>query len=62
MTYWEKKHLYLLVIILKNLISYREGIINIEIGLITIKIKRRIITTNFDILPLGNSKAVLGMP
>jgi len=49
-------------IILKDLINYKGGIINLEIGLVTIKIKRKEIIMNFNILPLGNNKAVLGMP
>jgi len=48
--------------ILGDLINYRGGIINLEIGLIIIKIKGKEITINFDILLLGNDKAVLGMP
>jgi len=42
MTYRQKEHLYLLVIILKNLINYRRKVINIEIELIIIKIKIKI--------------------
>jgi len=48
--------------ILKDLINYRGGIINLEIGLVIIRIKGKEITINFDILLLGNNKAVLGMP
>jgi len=48
--------------ILGDLINYRGGIINLEIGLVMIKIKGKEITMNFDILLLGNNKAVLGMP
>jgi len=48
--------------ILRDLINYRGGIINLEIGLVTIRIKEREITMNFNILLLGNDKAVLGMP
>jgi len=48
--------------ILKNLINYKKGIINLEIGLVIIRIKGKEIIINFDILPLGNDKAVLGMP
>jgi len=48
--------------ILKDLINYRGGIINLEIGLIIIKIKGKEITINFNILLLGNNKVVLGMP
>jgi len=57
----EKEHPYLLVMILKDLINYRGGIINIEIGLVSIRIKGRIIIINFDIILLGNNKAVLRM-
>jgi len=48
--------------ILEDLINYRGGIINLEIGLVIIKIKGKEIMINFDILPLGNDEAVLGMP
>ena len=48
--------------ILRDLINYREGIINLEIGLVIIKIEGKEIIMNFNILPLGNNKAVLGMP
>ena len=47
--------------ILRDLINYKRGIINLEIGLIIIKIKGKTIITNFNILLLGNNKAVLGM-
>jgi len=49
-------------IILRNLINYRGGIINLEIGLIIIRIKGKEVIMNFNILLLGNNKAVLGMP
>jgi len=48
--------------ILRDLINYRGGIINLEIGLIIIRIEEKEITMNFNILPLGNDKVVLGMP
>jgi len=48
--------------ILGDLINYRGGIINLEIGLVIIKIKGKEVIINFDILLLGNNKAVLGMP
>jgi len=48
--------------ILRDLINYKEGIINLEIGLVMIRIKGKEIMMNFNILPLGNNKAVLGMP
>jgi len=57
----KKKHLYLLNIILRDLINYRGDIINLEIGPVTIRIEGKEIIINFDILPLGNDKAVLGI-
>jgi len=58
----QKEYLYPLKINLKDLINYRGGIINLKIGLVIIKIKRKEVIINFDILLLGNNKAVLGMP
>jgi len=52
----------LLNIILKDLINYRGGIINLEIGLVIIRIEGKEIIINFNILLLGNDKVVLGMP
>jgi len=48
--------------ILKDLINYKGGIINLKIGLVIIRIKGKEITINFNILLLRNNKAVLGMP
>jgi len=48
--------------ILGDLINYRESIINLEIGLVMIRIEGKEITINFNILLLGNNKVVLGMP
>jgi len=56
-----KKYLYLLNIILGDLINYKGGIINLEIGPVIIRIEGKEITMNFNILLLGNDKAVLGM-
>jgi len=61
MTCQQKEHLYLLKIISRDLINYKGGIINLEIGLVMIRIKGKEITMNFNILPLGNDEAVLGM-
>jgi len=47
--------------ILGDLINYRGGIINLEIGLIIIRIEGKEVMINFDILLLGNDKVVLGM-
>jgi len=62
MIYQQKEHLYLLVIILKDLINYRRGVINMETELTIIRIKGKEIIISFNILLLGNNKAVLGMP
>jgi len=62
MTYQQKEHLYPLNIILGNLINYRGGIINLKIGPVILKIEGKEIIINFDILLLGNDKAVLGIP
>jgi len=48
--------------ILGDLINYKGGIINLEIGLVMIRIEGKEIIMNFNILLLGNDKAVLGMP
>jgi len=48
--------------ILGDLINYRGGIINLEIGLVIIRIKGKKIIINFNILLLKNNKAVLGIP
>jgi len=42
--------------------NYKRGIINLEIGLVIIRIKRKEVMINFNILPLGNDEVVLGMP
>ena len=59
MLYKEKKYLYLLVTILKKLVLYRDGIINLQIKLIQINIKGWGIIVNFNILLLELNKAVL---
>jgi len=48
--------------ILRDLINYRGDIINLKIGLVIIRIKEKEVIINFNILLLGNDKAVLGMP
>jgi len=54
--------LYPLNIILKDLINYKRGIINLEIGLVIIRIKGKEVMINFNILLLENNEAVLKMP
>jgi len=62
MTCRQKEYLYLLNIILGDPINYKGGIINLKTGLVIIRIKGKEVMINFNILPLGNDKAVLGMP
>ena len=57
--YKEKKHLYLLITILRELVLYRDSIINLKTGLIQVNIKERNIIVNFNILLLKSYKGVL---
>jgi hypothetical protein len=59
--YKQKLELYTLVIILGDLVLYKDGIINLEIRLVQVNIKGRDIIVNFNIILLGQDKAVLGM-
>ena len=54
-------NLYLLVIILKNPIFYKNGVINIETELLMLKIEGQIAVILFNILLLEKDKAVLGI-
>ena len=54
-----KKSLYLLVIILKDLIFYKSKVIYIKIKPLELKIKKQRVVISFNILLLGNDKAVL---
>ena len=62
MPYRVKKYPYPVIIVLGDLILYRDGIINIKTGLVRLKIKGKEIIISFNILPLGNNKVILGMP
>ena len=53
--------LYLLVMILGDLIMYKDGVIHLKIGLVKLEIERKHIIILFDVLLLGKDKAVLGM-
>ena len=57
-----KKNLYLLVIILRNPIFYKNRVIRIKIKSVELRIKRQRVIINFNILLLGNNKAVLEIP
>jgi len=59
--YKQKEHLYPLITILGDQIAYRGGIINLKIGPIQITIKGRPVRISFNILPLGQDEAILGM-
>ena len=61
MLYRDKENLYLLIIILGDLIIYRDKIIQIKIGLVKVKIKGQRVSISFNILLLGKNKIVLGM-
>ena len=54
-----KENLYLLVIILENLIFYKNGVIYIKIELLELRIKEWKVVISFNILLLRNNKAVL---
>jgi hypothetical protein len=59
--YKQKLKPYALVIILKDLVLYKDSIINLKTRLVQINIKRHNIIINFNILLLGQDKAVLGI-
>ena len=54
-----KENPYPLVIILGDLISYKNRVIRIKTEPLELRIKRRKVIINFNILPLENDKAVL---
>ena len=53
-----KENLYLLVIILGNLIFYKNGVIYIKTELVNLRIKGQKVIINFNILLLKNNKVV----
>ena len=57
-----KENLYLLVIILGDLIFYKNGVIYIKIKLLKLRIKGRKVIINFNILLLGSDEVILKMP
>jgi hypothetical protein len=59
--YRQKLEPYTLVTISGDLVLYRDRIINLEIRLVQISIKRRNIIINFNILLLSQDETVLGM-
>ena len=56
-----KKNPYPLVTILGDLIFYKNGVICIKTEPLELKIEGQKVIINFNILPLGNNEAVLGM-
>ena len=54
-----KKSLYLLVTILKILIFYKNEVIYIKTEQVKLRVKEQKVIINFNILLLGNDKAVL---
>jgi hypothetical protein len=61
MPYRQKLEPYTLVTILEDLVLYKDRIINLETGPVQINIEKRNIIVNFNILLLGQEKAVLGI-
>ena len=57
-----KENLYLLVTILGNLIFYKNKVIYIKTELLELKIEGQKVIISFNILLLGNDKAVLKIP
>ena len=55
----EKEKPYLLVTILGELVLYKDSIINLKTGPIQVDIKEQNIIINFNILLLGQDKAIL---
>jgi hypothetical protein len=51
--YRQKLKLYTLVIILGELVLYKDGIINLETGPVQVNIKKQDVIVNFNILLLG---------
>ena len=60
--YKQKEDLYPLVMILGDLIIYRDKIIHFKTGLVKFKLKGRCIIILFNVLLLGKDKAVLKIP
>jgi hypothetical protein len=59
--YRQKLEPYTLVTISGDPVPYKDGIINIKTGLVQVNIKEHNIIVNFNILPLGQDKTVLGI-
>ena len=62
LSYRQKRDLYPLVTILKDLILYRDKMIYLKTRPMKVKIEGQNIVVSFNELPLGKNKAVLGMP
>jgi hypothetical protein len=60
--YKPKENLYLLVTILGDPIFYKNKVIYIKTKPLKLKIKKQRVIISFNILLLGNDKAVLKMP
>jgi hypothetical protein len=61
MLYRQKLEPYTLVMILGDLVLYKDSMINLKTRLVQVNIKRRDVIVNFNILLLGQDEAVLGM-
>jgi hypothetical protein len=61
MLYRQKLEPHTLIMILKDLVLYKDEMINLKTKLVEVSVKRRSITVNFNILLLGQDEAVLGI-
>ena len=62
LSYRQKRNLYPLVTILRDLILYKDKIIYFKIRLIKLEIEGRYIIIFFNVLLFKKNKAVLGIP
>src|SRR6266568_7725332 len=60
--YRQKRDLYPLVTISRDLILYKDGMIYFKTRLVKLEIKGRNVVIFFNVLPLRKDKAVLRMP
>jgi hypothetical protein len=59
--YKQKLEPYTLVMILGDLVLYKDKMINLKTGLVQVSIKGRDVMVNFNVLLLGQDEVVLGM-
>ena len=62
LSYKQKRDLYPLVTILRDLILYRDRIIHLKTRPMELEVKGRNVIISFNVLLLRKNKVVLGMP